>query len=344
MLRPIFRSAIPAGLLALSCCLPAAAKPSRPATLSGKSTPAGAAVSVDGYPEGQTPDVVQGLAPGSHIVTVTASGYQSLSRTVKLRSGQHLSLKLKLTTAPVVTPDQKDARRAYVRSQSARIRDARAAGLMSFTTPGLLGDLGLGLGGGGASGADPTTGLYSSVDFGIDDSGDVTLTVSYFLDEALTQPAGQLVLDLGLTTVTETYSFTAGPLAGASGQLTIVPTSDTAMTLTADGTNPDGSTFHAVYTVTLTDTNAVLTGTVDTTVNGTTTHWTITATATGQEFRATTSDGYTLDLRANADGSGTGTLTDGTNTVLATFTWDASGNGTITYSDGSAETFSLWGP
>jgi hypothetical protein len=45
-------------------------------------------------------------------------------------------------------------------------------------------------------------------------------------------------------------------------------------------------------------------------------------------------------LNYNADQSGTGTVTgDDTSVLPATIVWDANGSGTITFKDGSTETF-----
>jgi hypothetical protein len=90
-----------------------------------RSTPAGAAVSIDGMNRGTTPVTVGGLSPGSHAATITKTGYQTLSVQVAIETGTITEVNANLVpvtatetntaaTAPAGTGPQASATRAGI--------------------------------------------------------------------------------------------------------------------------------------------------------------------------------------------------------------------------------------
>ncbi|MHB8071890.1 MAG: serine/threonine-protein kinase [Candidatus Cryosericum sp.] len=73
-------------------------------TLRITSTPAGAAITMDGKATGKWTPSTFNVAAGSHTVVLSLSGYKTLSKDVSMAKGQHGSISLALTrTAPVVS-------------------------------------------------------------------------------------------------------------------------------------------------------------------------------------------------------------------------------------------------
>lgn len=60
-------------------------------------------------------------------------------------------------------------------------------------------------------------------------------------------------------------------------------------------------------------------------------------------IKITTSAGITFDMMWNLDLTGSGTISGEADGLPATLVWDAEGNGTIAWSDGSKTTFEGWG-
>lgn len=77
---------------------PAAAKPATP-SLTVKSTPGGATVLLNQRRVGKTPLTLK-VVPGTYKVTVSRSGYKSVTRTVIVKTGQPASIAVTLTIAP----------------------------------------------------------------------------------------------------------------------------------------------------------------------------------------------------------------------------------------------------
>ena len=67
--------------------------------LSVASDPAGAAVYVNGKLEGQTPLIVNGVAPGEHRVRLVKDGYLENSRLVSVKRGQGEAVQVEMTRA-----------------------------------------------------------------------------------------------------------------------------------------------------------------------------------------------------------------------------------------------------
>jgi hypothetical protein len=72
-----------------------------------RSTPAGATVTVDGVPRGQTPAAIRELAFGSHVILVTAVGYPQWQQTITLtedRPSQSFEVALEGAGATTTVP------------------------------------------------------------------------------------------------------------------------------------------------------------------------------------------------------------------------------------------------
>jgi hypothetical protein len=72
-------------------------------TLQVTTTPAGAAVYVDGGSQGTSPKTISGLAPGSHTVKLTKVGYIDYQGTVTVLAGQTTPLNVNLVAAGSTT-------------------------------------------------------------------------------------------------------------------------------------------------------------------------------------------------------------------------------------------------
>jgi len=65
-------------------------------TLHVRSEPAAAEVSLNGVPQGRTPLTIQGLRPGSRVVSLHLSGYDRWSWSVAVVAGKETPLAVKL--------------------------------------------------------------------------------------------------------------------------------------------------------------------------------------------------------------------------------------------------------
>ncbi len=169
-----------------------------------------------------------------------------------------------------------------------------------------------------------------------------------FDDEAKTKPAGHI------TTVNPTdwetfpqifkssYSFDSGYLAGSHGDSENITNADysgssTYVNVYADGWKDSGSSRWSAQG------NFTWSSRTD----GANDEWSETS---GSFFadgsggtRLSSSDGYKSDYRYNADGSGRGRITGPDPGLPVTISWDAYGNTTITYADGTVERINGWG-
>ena len=66
------------------------------------STPAGAAITLDGKATGSRTPATLDVAPGGHLVALSLSGYTTLTRSVDVTKGRHASLAVTLAKAPPV--------------------------------------------------------------------------------------------------------------------------------------------------------------------------------------------------------------------------------------------------
>jgi len=78
---------------------PAATEPENPATVTVKSTPDGADITVDGKFVGNTPSSLR-LTPGDHTILIEKSGMKSWQRTMTVSAGGNVTIDAKLEQAP----------------------------------------------------------------------------------------------------------------------------------------------------------------------------------------------------------------------------------------------------
>lgn len=175
-----------------------------------------------------------------------------------------------------------------------------------------------------------------------------TMTYRLYEDEAKTQPAGSIdtIQPADWNTFPQvfesTYSFTAGFSAGSHGHSKNVTNADYSSTSEYDNTYPDGWTDS---------------GNSRYDAQGNSTWTSRTETGNGQwsessgSFRADgsggtrtrTSDGYEATYVYNRDGTGHGRITGNDPGLPVTISWDAYGNTTTTYADGTIEHTPGWG-
>lgn len=309
-----------------------------PAGIVVKAKPAGATVWVNGVAVGTSPVTLSPLSPGRYTVVVGGGAFRMWGQTVQLKRGKRIKLQPKLKSVVAVTPQRKAAGLDVLDSNAGRSLEWKNIAAFAFN---LYGGGGLGPFGGRAAGAPLDLGLGYFLDISLTDSG---FQVSFYTDEALTQLAGTMGLSADTTGLLLTYDFTDGPLAGASGELDAGFTGLSA-SATGSGTLSDGSTWTADLTVTPNATFDAFTfdGTLTLhNLDGTTSQWGISGFLDGASVTITTSDHFKIELHLNPDGSGGGTIWGpGSPDPLAVFSWDANGAGTITYADGTTETFDL---
>jgi hypothetical protein len=303
-----------------------------PASLTVTSRPSGAKVWVDGTAVGVTPLTLNPVTPRSYTVVVGGNGFRLWGKRIQVRRSQRARVNARLKPAVALTPEQKTAGRTALDKNAGRALEWRSVALFAIDYSNLgLGDF---------SGAALDTGLGFFVDAVETDTG---FAATFYLDEEETQPAGEMSFSLANVTLDVQYSFTAGPLANSAGQLHGEPSGLTAFAVTGNGTLTDGSTWRANILVTSADGVYSFSGTVRlSSPDGTTATWSASGTADGARLVIATSDGYRLDVALNGDGSGGGMLwIPGSPDPFAVFAWDVNGQGTITFSDGTTEDFSL---
>ncbi len=175
---------------------------------------------------------------------------------------------------------------------------------------------------------------------------ETTFTTSLFLDEAKTQPAGSFVITFPGPdgtfpyTFTSVYTITGGQFAGSHGSYVMTAESDTTGSMTYDyvwtggGAGTGTSNWNAAQSTwsnrtTFTDGS-----------------WfqdqgAYSANGTGSSV-TTNSLGYKYAYHYNADGSGGGRIEGPDAGLPATIVWTSMGVVTITYADGTTETFNPW--
>jgi len=172
-------------------------------------------------------------------------------------------------------------------------------------------------------------------------------TFNLYVDQAKTQPAGSIVTTwpTGNTyplIYASSYNYTAGNEAGSSGSYNNTDNQDGSGSSSyqdtySDGSKDSGSSFWTgtgTYTWTGRTDNAdksysSMSGTFHSDGSG------------GTHMQD--SAGYTADFTYNADGSGHATITGPDPGLPATMVWDAMGNTTITYADGTSDYIPGWG-
>lgn len=174
-----------------------------------------------------------------------------------------------------------------------------------------------------------------------------TSTYTLYQDQAKTQPAGSIITNFPAADTfpqifSSTYSYTAGSQAGSGGKYNSTYNADNSgsssyVDIYSDGSKDQGSsssTANGDYTWTGRTDNAdksyiSMSGTFHDDGSGAT--------------RTSGSDGYASNFTYNADGSGHGRVTGPDAGLPATIVWDALGNTTITYADGTADFIPGWG-
>lgn len=329
-------------LLCLTSLQGADAASRRKATLEVRSTPAGAQVTVDGGVRGVTPLTIRGLSAGRHELVITRAGYSPSRQEVTLRAGKRKLLKVRLSEVVLLDPAEKERRRTAASGVTPPLGQIGVLSRMFLSSSGFS-DLGGFARVAGQAVQDPVSGMWvvTSIDF--DEFGNLVITADYFLDESLTQPAGGFTIIADGLNATATYAFTAGDLAGQTGTLVATVQDLQHIALQAAGEMPGGWSYSGDFNAALTQTGFSLSGTVTLIdPNDGTTDWIVEMTLNGADF---TGQVGTIQVTAhfNQDGSGEATLTDvASGEVLATVTWTVDGTATITYSDGSTETFELF--
>lgn len=322
---------LPVLLLLLSLAAgPAAA--ARAGVLRVKSTPSGAAVWVDGRPAGVTPTALR-LSGGQHTVSVALPGHGVQTRRVSVKRGGRKTLKARLTPVPALTSEARSAVQNLFEARSSRLREWKGIHDLPLALLGGAGGLGVGA-------YDPELGLYYEADSLFTGVG-FLLQIDFFLDAAHTEPAGSLQGSANLLTGLGqiSYAFTAGPVAGAAADLTLLDAGD-AVLLFGGGVLSDGSTWEADFAVLYGPGYLVFGGGVDLIApDATKEHWSLEGGVSGASALVATSDGYRLTAWIAADGAGSAVLEHvPTGATLALVTWTADGEVTLTYGDGTTET------
>ena len=168
-----------------------------------------------------------------------------------------------------------------------------------------------------------------------------------YLDQAKTLPAGSMQTTFPADTsvfpqvYASSFTYTAGLLTGSHGSYNTTLTSDSAghsdyEYVGADGSKDTGSSlWDANGESTWKDRSeqpdhsfTAYAGTFHADGSGTT--------------HSESSDGYVTDYTYNADGSGKGHIAGKQSGLPAVIVWDALGNTTIRYADGTTETYNAW--
>ena len=175
-----------------------------------------------------------------------------------------------------------------------------------------------------------------------------TSTYALYEDEAKTKPAGSIETTWAVDDTTfpqvyqSSYSFTAGYLAGSHGASTNTNNADGSGSAHYDDVYADGWSDKG---------QSSWSGQGDYSYSSRTQTAASQWTESRGSFRAdggggthmATSDGYAADYVYNTDGSGHGTITGPDPGLPVTISWDAYGNTTIRYADGTIETIPGWG-
>jgi len=166
------------------------------------------------------------------------------------------------------------------------------------------------------------------------------IRVNYFVDEALTQPAGFQAITISANGDTGikacTINITAGPRSGHTAEITSSYVGGRSE-FSYRGTDPKVGTFVASGFF---EDGAGEYRTADTDLQGVKREYIASYSADGTsrvEYDSPTSFRYTLNYAA--DQSGTGTVTGNSTLLPATIQWNAQGTGDITFADGTKVTF-----
>lgn len=176
-------------------------------------------------------------------------------------------------------------------------------------------------------------------------------TTTFTIDEEKTQPAGHVTSTYSGNfgtypqTYTNEYEFTAGQLAGSQGTYNSTQTSETHGSMSyqnqyADGSSDSGESSWTDQTSTFESRWEGPGGTPWFEDSGT---WNADNSGT---YTCSTSEGWSSTWTYNSDWSGSATFTGPDPLLPATMTWTSQGRYTVTYADGSTESWDwedFWG-
>ncbi len=165
--------------------------------------------------------------------------------------------------------------------------------------------------------------------------------VNYFVDEALSQPAGKQTYSFenslaGIFKKNSSLEITAGKFKGLT-QLLEIEVEAESYKFSYSGNNPDTGEYSAI--------GSYKNGTGQTDVkykdeNGANRTYRVVSNPDGTsrvEFNTGLNFEYTLNYAA--DGSGSGTVTGSNDLLPATITWNSSGDGQVTFADSTSVSF-----
>ncbi len=165
----------------------------------------------------------------------------------------------------------------------------------------------------------------------------------FFVDEALTTPAGKLrsslsVSESGSATKGQTVEITAGPMKGYTETLSLFA-DESGLRYNVIGTDPVVGPFTMTGTYnTVTGIITVRNGFRD--AQGNTRFYDVVSPGDGSyKVRYNNDLLFNFELSYTVEGAGTGTVTGSSELLPATITWDQKGSGTITFKDGSTQSF-----
>lgn len=189
---------------------------------------------------------------------------------------------------------------------------------------------------------DDWLGLYVSTT-----STDTSETTLLYLDAAGSQSAGSITstypLDWSVypNSTTSNYSITAGTFSGAKGAYESVNISETDGYMDYSSTWPGGWQVSGKSQWSV-DSNSWSDSATDPDGSWYKTSGTFNADGTGTS-QYSDSLGYAATYKYNADGSGSALISGPDQGLPATISWDADGNTTIKYADGTVETYPGYG-
>ena len=163
----------------------------------------------------------------------------------------------------------------------------------------------------------------------------------FFADAALTQPAGKMRYsyttgEQGQFSKGSTVEITAGPQKGYSATYSVILDS-TGLRYDFQGTSPEFGPFSTVGS-SINGVTTVKNGFRD--PQGNMRYYDIEyGTDSTTKVRYNNDKLFNIELSYTAEGTGTGTVTGSSELLPATVTWDREGTGTITFKDGSTQSF-----
>ena len=184
----------------------------------------------------------------------------------------------------------------------------------------------------------------------VDYTSDSTSVTSFlYEDQAKTKPAGNIKSNYRNDFVpgddfsyTSSYSFTAGLLKGSSGNYNTTFKSDGSGSSSYKDVETDGSTSIG-SSVQQADGSSSWSSKYSS-ARGYVSNDSGSFNSDGSgKSHYDSSDGYASDYQYNADGSGSAKVNGPEPGLPAVIVWDADGNVTITYADGTTEHFKTWG-